>query len=112
MNDVRIVKYGASNANATRLVKLMPKTTVDYLQLKAGIYNFAPVLPQKSSSLVNKVYKPPMRVEIAKAKIPAGSIFDVFATGNNLGKGRNSLKLSTASYKAFPRTAVGCVRVQ
>lgn len=111
VNELRIAKYDAANVDVARLVKLMPKTTVDYPQLKAGIYNFNPVLSNQSSPLANSASKPPMRVEIAKAKIPAGTIFDVFATDNTLGKGRNSLKLSAASYKTFPRTAVGCIRV-
>lgn len=110
--DLRITKSDAPNVDAARLVKLIPKTAVDYQELKAGTYNFNPLLPNKSEALVNSAYKPAIRVEIAKAKISTGAIFDVFAMGNTLGKGLNSLKLSAASYKTLPRTAAGCVRVQ
>lgn len=110
--DLRITNSGAPNVDAARLVKLLPKTTVDYPELQAGTYNFNPLLPNKPETLINSAYKPPIRVEIAKAKASTGTIFDVFAIGNSLGKGLNSLKLSAASYKTLPRTAAGCVRVQ
>ncbi len=110
--DLRITKFGTPNVDAARLVKLIPKTTVDYPELQAGTYNFNPLLPNKAETLINSAYKPAIRVEIAKAKIPTGAIFDVFAIGNSLGRGLNSLKLSATSYKTLPRTAAGCVRVQ
>ncbi len=111
-NDLRIAKSGAPNVAKAQLVDVIPKTAVDYSELKAGTYNFYTVLPNKSDTIVNKAYKPAIRVEIAKANIPAGTIFDVFAIGNTLGKGHNSLKLSAASYKTLPPTAAGCTKVQ
>jgi len=110
--NLRIVESDTPKVAVVQPVKLMPKTVVDYPQLDAGSYNFNPLLPNKSEPLINSAYKPPIRVEIAKAKIPAGTIFDVIAVGNRLGKGQNSLKLSAASYKALPSTKAGCMRIQ
>ena len=111
--DLRIAKLDTPNISQARLVDVIPKTAVVYPELKAGTYNFNTALPNKSDPIINTAYNPPIRVEIAKAKIPAGTIFDIFAIGNDLGKkGRNSLKLSAASYKTLPPTATGCMRVQ
>lgn len=106
-----ITRSSTPNVVQARLVKVKPKTAVDYPELKAGTYNFNTVLPNTSKPLVNRAYKPAIQVKIAKANIPAGTIFDVFAIGNTLGKGPNSLKLSAASYRTLPPTTGGCTRV-
>ncbi len=106
--DLRIIKSDAPDVDRARLVDISSKTWVNYPEMDAGTYNFNPSVQNNSDHLVNSADNPHIGGEIAKVKIPAGTIFDVFAIGNP----HNSLKLSAASYKTLPPTASACKIVQ
>jgi Domain of unknown function (DUF4397) len=109
--DLRISKPDTPEVDETRLTDTIPKTAVAYPELTAGKYNFNPVLPKKSEPLINNAFTPPQRVEVSNQDIPAGAIFDVIATGNALGKGPNSLTLTTAVTRTTMPSKDGCTKI-
>jgi len=97
--------------DAMRITELTPKTAINYPELTAGIYNFNPVGVGSVAPLVNTAFNPPITVEVLNVTIPAGTIYDVIATGNGLGIQPNSLFLTTASTRVLPPTVNGCTQL-
>jgi hypothetical protein len=98
--------------DAMRITDLIPKTAIAYPELTVGTYNFNPVLPGSSDTLVNDAFSPPERVEITNVVVPAGAIYSVIAAGNALGTGPNSLLLSSTVVQTAPPDANGCTVIQ
>lgn len=109
--DLRVSKGDGSDFEVLRLKNKENKASYNLGDNPAGVYQFHPVLIGSSQPLLNEALDPPAVVKIAPSKIAPGFNFDVIALGNGLGKGPNSLQLTSKTYRS-ELTPAGCLRLK
>ena len=110
--DFRISSASDYNNEIYRLYAKPNRASYQLPDHVAGTYNFNPVLPGSSEPFFNEALNPPRKVELGNISIGGGQVIDVFALGNFLGKGPNSLDLTYQIYTPVISTESGCIGIQ
>lgn len=109
--DLRVSRAGRYEEEVTRLLSKPNRAAYNMRDFPAGSFQFNPVMPGKSEPFFNEALEPARNVELRDVRIPGGSLFDVFALGNFLGRAPNSLDL-VGVHTNVVIDAKGCTRPQ
>lgn len=109
--DFRISDGNDSSNELYRLVNKPNRAAYQLGDIPAGFYQFNPVMPGDSQPFFNTALSPARNVELTRQSIAGGEVYDIFALGNFLGRGPNSLDLTSVKYRPV-LDANGCISIQ
>lgn len=108
--DFRISRAMNASQEVTRLIEKPNRAAYNLGDFPAGQFQFNPVMPNSSEPFFNPALIPPRNVQLSNVEIAGGTLFDVFALGNFLGKSPNSLDLVGVTTRTY-LDARGCIQV-